>query len=202
LLVIQELVTSVLLVKKNKEISSAVLFLALSQVVTLIMATLIPDFAVHGLGIQTEDISLVVFAPAAVGMIFMSLFIGAYFRNVSGNSLMNLGIFLSAAGLFLLSIVPYQTIILPIVGTVMLAFIAGIANALIFVPSQTIIQSNIDDNFRSKIYGLIFTLAGVIVLVPIIVTGLFADIFGTETILIAIAIAISLLGLKRLNFKK
>ncbi len=201
-LVIKELSYSIRLAKKSTEIGSAVLFLALSQVITLIMATIIPDFAVSRLGIDAEDMSLIVFAPAAFGMIFMSLFIGAYFKNRSGNSLMNLGIFLSSFVFFVLALVPFQSIIPPVVGTVIVAFFAGIANALIFVPSQTIIQSNIEDHYRSKIYGLIFTLAGVLVLVPIIVTGLFADIFGAEVIITSIAILILSIGIKRLNLKK
>lgn len=201
-LVIRELLASISLVRKNKQVGSAVLFLALSQVITLIMATIIPDFAVSKLGIDAEDMSLVIFAPAALGMISMALFIGAYFKNASGSSLMNLGIFLSSFVLLFLALVPYQNVILPIVGTVILAFFAGVANALIFVPSQTIIQSSIDDNYRSKIYGLIFTLAGVLVLLPIILTGLFADIFGAEVILILISVSVFLVGMKRLNIKK
>ncbi len=200
-LVFDELRTSINLVRKNKEVGSAVLFLALSQVITLIMATIIPDFAVSRLGIDAEDMSLVVFAPAALGMISMALFIGAYFKNASGNSLMNLGIFLSSIVLLALALIPYQIVILPIVGTVILAFFAGVANALIFVPSQTIIQSSIQDSYRSKIYGLIFTLAGVLVLIPILLTGLFADIFGAEVILVTIGAVIFLLGIKRVKIK-
>jgi len=201
-LVYEEFRHSLTLVKDKKEVGSAVIFLALSQVITLIMATIIPDFAVSSLGIDTEDMSLIVFAPAALGMIFMALFIGAYFKKANVNSLMNLGIFISAFVLFLLALIPYQSIVLPVAGTVILAFFAGVANALIFVPSQTIIQSNIEDSYRSKIYGLIFTLGGLIVLVPILITGLFADIFGAETILIAIAVLIFLIGIKRLNLKQ
>ena len=201
-LVIRELKESIAIVNKNKEIGSAVLFLALSQVITLIMATIIPDFAVSHLAIDAEDMSLVIFAPAALGMISMALFIGAYFKNTSGNSLMNLGIFLSASVLLLLALIPYQGLLLPIVGTVILAFFAGVANALIFVPSQTIIQSTVHDSYRSKIYGLIFTLAGVLVLLPIVLTGLFADIFGAEVILIALSIFIFMVGIRRIKVKE
>src|SRR3989344_160593 len=201
-LVIRELKESIAIVNKNKEIGSAVLFLALSQVITLIMATIIPDFAVSHLAIDAEDMSLVIFAPAALGMIFMALFIGAYFKNTSGNSLMNLGIFLSTSVLLLLALIPYQGLLLPIVGTVILAFFAGVANALIFVPSQTIIQSTVHDSYRSKIYGLIFTLAGVLVLLPIVLTGLFADIFGAEIILIALSIFIFMVGIRRIKVKE
>jgi len=200
--VYEELTSSIRNIMKKREVASAILFLALSQVITLIMATIIPDFAVTSLGIEAADISIVIFAPAALGMICMSLFIGAYFRNASGNSLMNLGIFSSSIILFLLAVIPHQNFFLPIVGAVILAFLAGAANALIFVPSQTIIQSNIDDKYRSKIYGLLFTLAGVIVLIPLILTGLFADIFGSEAILIALGFTILIIGIKRLNLSK
>ena len=201
-LVFSEFKESISIVNKNKEVGSAVVFLALAQVITLIMATIIPDFAVSHLTIDAEDMSLVIFAPAALGMIFMALFIGAYFKKTSGNSLMNLGIFLSSSVLILLALIPYQSLLLPIVGTMILAFFAGVANALIFVPSQTIIQSTVHDNYRSKIYGLIFTLAGVLVLLPIVLTGLFADIFGAEIILIALSIFIFLVGIRRIKVKE
>lgn len=200
-LVFNELKESISIVSKNKEIGSAVLFLALSQVITLIMATIIPDFAVSQLNIDAEDMSLVIFAPAALGMISMALFIGAYFKKASGNSLMNLGIFMSAIVLVLLALIPYQGFLFPVVGSVILAFFAGVANALIFVPSQTIIQSNVHDSYRSKIYGLNFTLAGALVLLPILLTGFFADIFGTGVILISISLFIFLVGMKRINIK-
>lgn len=200
-LVLSELKESISIVNKNKDVGSAVVFLALSQVIMLIMATIIPDFAVSQLNIDAEDMSLIIFAPAALGMISMALFIGAYFKKASGNSLMNLGIFLSAGVLMLLALIPYQGVVLPVVGSVILAFFAGVANALIFVPSQTIIQSSVHDGYRSKIYGLIFTLAGVLVLLPILLTGLFADIFGAEVILMVLGLGIFLVGIKRVRIK-
>lgn len=190
---------SLAIVNKDKEIGSAVLFLALSQVITLVLATIIPEFAVSQLSIDAEDMSLVIFAPAALGMISMALFIGAYFKNTSGNSLMNLGIFMSAAILALLAFIPYQGFLFPVVGSVILAFFAGVANALIFVPSQTIIQSKVEDSYRSKIYGLNFTLAGLLVLLPILLTGFFTDIFGAGVILVVISLCILLIGIKRVN---
>lgn len=193
---------SLSIVNKNKEVGSAVLFLALSQVITLVLATIIPQFAVSQLNIDAEDMSLVIFAPAALGMISMALFIGAYFKNASGNSLMNLGIFMSAVVLSLLAVIPYQGFLFPVVGSVILAFFAGVANALIFVPSQTIIQSSVHDSYRSKIYGLNFTLAGILVLLPILLTGFFTDIFGAGVILIAISVCIFLIGIKRVNIHR
>ncbi len=201
-LVMNELRASIHIVKKDRELVSAVLFLALSQVITLILATIIPEYAVSKLNIDAEDMSLVIFAPAALGMISMALFIGAYFKNANGNSLMNLGIFISALVFALLSFVPHQSFLIPVVGSAILAFFAGVANALIFVPSQTIIQSKVEDSYRSKIYGLIFTLAGLLVLAPILITGLFADIFGTEMILILISFFIFFVGIKRINIRK
>ena len=59
-----------------------------------------------------------------------------------------------------------------------LSFFAGFANALIFVPSQAIIQETIPENFRSKIYGLLFALIGAFSLFPIIIAGGVADVLG------------------------
>ena len=82
----------------------------------------------------------------------------------------------------------------------LLAFLAGLANAFIFIPSQATIQEHIPQDFRSKIYGLLFAFIGVFSLFPILIAGGIADIIGVGSVLLFIGLAIIAIGLIREKF--
>ncbi|MGH7245500.1 MAG: MFS transporter, partial [Candidatus Levyibacteriota bacterium] len=81
---------------------------------------------------------------------------------------------------------------------VVLSFIFGIANALIFVPSNTIIQEKTSDEIRGKIYGVLNAMASLSSLLPVIVVGSLADLFGVGSVLVVLGIGMGLLGVFRL----
>lgn len=193
-LVLSELDQSVRVISKKSDVAISLLFLALSQVITVLLATLVPGYAKTTLHILPEDISLYIFAPAAFGMIISSLMIGSIFRNWDKQKIMSLGIFLSAFSMFSLAVVGFQTVINPFVGTVAISFLAGVANSFIFVPTQTVIQTEVADEFRAKIYGLLFVSVGIIALIPIILAGVFADVLGTKAVLIGLSLLLLGIG--------
>lgn len=73
-LVVVEFADVLSLLKSKRSVASSFLFLALSQVIILILATIVPDYARRTLHIPAEDISVVVFAPAAFGMLVALIF--------------------------------------------------------------------------------------------------------------------------------
>lgn len=173
--------------------------LIISQVIIFILAIVVPGYAKDILHIRVEDVSLVLFAPAGLGMIVAALSIGSISKDINRNAMMNLGVFLS--GIALLSfplisrvaargITHFANSILPSVFeinvvhmVIVLAFLAGIGNAFIFIPAQTIIQEKIPENFRSKIYGLLFALIGLFSLFPLLLAGGLADSLGVSFVL-------------------
>ena len=187
------------LVKNKFDVASALTFLILSQVIILVIATLIPDYAQKTLGIGSEDISLVIFAPAALGMILASLIIGVRFSNKE-NRVIDFGIFLSVLVLALftsIDLLGKENIIL---ATFITSFFSGVANASIFVPAQAIIQTKVEEKYLSKIYGLLFAGVGVMALIPIILAGAFADAVGVKVNLIGIAILLLVVGVAKISF--
>jgi len=78
---------------------------------------------------------------------------------------------------------------------ILLAFLLGIANAFVFVPSNTILQEETSDEFRGKIYGFLNSLIGAVSLLPIIVVGGLADVFGVAKVLIGISISLVIIGM-------
>jgi len=203
------------LLKKTKEISNAFFLLIFSQVVVFILATLIPGYAKSILQVPAESLSIILFAPAALGMVISAILIGSVFTKTSKNKLTSTGIFISGACLMLLpftsrilsgNLIHLINLVLPsalelnVLNFVLLiAFFAGFANALIFVPSQAIIQEVVPENFRSKIYGMLFALIGLFSLIPIIIAGGVADVVGVGSVLFIIGVLIVLAGLIRQN---
>ncbi|HVT00790.1 MAG TPA: MFS transporter [Patescibacteria group bacterium] len=211
--VAREFSKSFSLIKKTKIVGEAFFLLICSQVIIFILATLLPDYAKSILDTKPEDLSLVLFGPAAIGMVIAALATGSIFNKTSKNKLMNVGIIMSGVALFLL---PFASKIFSqsIIGTInvflpkylklnvfnfvlLLAFIAGFANALIFIPSQAAIQEIIPENFRAKIYGLLFALIGVFSLVPIMIAGGVADVVGVGAVFLFLGLSILLVGIWR-----
>lgn len=209
---------SVSLLKNSAGLTGAFFLLVFSQVIILVLATLVPGYAKSILQVPAEDLSVILFAPAALGMIVSALFISIIFKNKSKGALMTTGVIISGISLFLFPLtskiltrgfVIFINTLLPANMQIdiyhivlVLAFLAGFANALIFVPSQALIQEAIPESFRSKIYGLLFALIGVFSLFPIIISGTVADILGVGTVLILLGIIVIVIGIVRLEFKK
>lgn len=190
------------LLLETKGVASSFVLLIVSQVVIMVLAIIVPGYANDILKINVENVSLLLFAPAALGMILSALCIGSFFKNANRDMLMNIGLILSGAVLLSLpfissqglidSILFYNSLVPSFMHTnqlfivSLLSFFAGIGNALIFIPAQTTIQEKIPENFRSKIYGLLFALIGLFSLLPIALVGGLADSIGVNTVLVII----------------
>ncbi len=185
------------ILQKKRNVSSSILFLALSQIIVLLLATIVPDYAQKTLHIPAEDISIVIFAPAAAGMFLSSFVIGSRFSKIKAETLISIGIFLSAFVLLLFGIIDLQKKFDLIYLSVIITLLAGIANSCIFIPAQTIVQTHISHKTLSKVYGLLFLIVGIAAFIPIILTGVFADYLGVRAVLIGIAILLFVLGLSK-----
>lgn len=213
---IEELKGSLALLSKTKKVADAFFLLIFSQIIIFILASLIPGYANTLLKVPAEDLSFIIFAPAAIGMLAASFLLGGVFTKSSKEKVTTIGMYLSGIVLLLLpltsaiasrdSAVMLNTILPPIINinvfniVLVLAFIAGAANALIFVPSQATIQEAIPERYRSKIYGLLFALIGLFSLVPIMAAGGVADLVGVGAVFFILGVIIIILGIIRQKF--
>lgn len=205
-----------LLVIKTREIFHSLLLLTLSQLLILILAVIGPGFANQVMGIQVDAFPLLFVTPAAIGMVVGGIILGNYFHGFSKEKSATIGVFLSGIAMLFLpygSKVASRGFIQSINTTlpsylaidilhimIVLAFILGFANAFVFVPSNTLIQEKTSDEFRGRVYGMLNALVGVFSLIPIVVVGEFADIFGVSSVITWIGITIILIGFFRLIF--
>lgn len=198
-----DFVESASLLRRPDNVGASFFLLIFSQSIILILASVVPDFANSILHVPAENLSIVLFAPAALGMIIASLAFGGRIGRVRPRIIATVGVFMSGFALVLFSLMPVISERLlwlsPLFITGVIAFIAGSANAFIFVPSQATIQEKVPENFRAKVYGLLFAFAGIMSLIPILLAGGLTDVFGVGLVLSLLGASILLLGVYRLK---
>lgn len=203
---------------KTKNVYQAMYLLAMSQVITLILATIGPGYGTQVLGIHVDEFPLIFVTPAALGMFIGALILGNYFNNVHREKMAMIGMFISGFSILLLpfaSNVASKGVLIAISAflpsflaidilhiVIFLAFVIGLANAFVFVPSNTILQEQTTDAYRGRVYGLLSAMVGVASFIPIILVGGIADLLGVGRVLIGIGGTIVGLGFVRFFWRK
>lgn len=181
---------------RDGQASIAMLYLTLMMTLAPLLAVIGPVFAVGVIRTSAEDV-VYLFAPAGVGMVLTTTVLGKIVERLGKLRLMVMSLLamggtlalLAAAktgGSFLLYNVlglvmdtrPVHLEIIPIV--MLLSLALGIEFVCIAVPAQTMLQERCPPEFRGRIFGVQFTLAGAGSLLPLLGAGAFADIFGVN----------------------
>lgn len=200
--IIWEIRNAFSMISRTALIFRALFLLSIIQVLILVLAVIGPGFAKEVLNIKVEEFPLFFVTPFIMGMALGALMIGGFFHHRLKNKLTKIGLFLIGITILLLpygsnvesrEIVQTVNFYLPhllkinmLHIMVVLAFIMGFANSLIFVPSNAILQEETSDEFRGKVYGALNTLVGLFSLLPILIVGALADIIGVKTVLTGI----------------
>ena len=75
------------------------------------------------------------------------------------------------------------------------SFLMGVALVSILIPSQTVLQENTPEEDRGKVFSVLGVAMSGLSLIPIFLTGILADIFGTTPIFIALGLVIIVVGM-------
>lgn len=202
------------LIAQKRKIYHSLILLGLSQVLILIIGVIGPGYAKDVLHVQVSQFPILFVTPAAFGMVIGAVVLDNFFHNASRSKSATVGVFISGFAMLLLpygsfltsgSIVARVNTILPsvfdinvLMVLILLAFILGFANALVFVPSNTLVQEETNDENRGKVYGALNSFVGILSLFPIIIVGSLADIYGVSSVIVGIGVVILLIGLWRL----
>ena len=200
-------------ISRTRAIYQSLVILAMTQVLTLILATLIPAYATTVLKLPIEQFVFLFITPAAMGTVLGAVIIVNFLSKFVKETLVTVGIFLFGFSMFILPFgskiasrdlvrtinesLPKNLDITNLHILILLAFIIGVANALVFVPSNTLLQERTSEEVRGKAYGVLNTLVGILSFLPIILVGGFADTFGVSAVIIGIGVVILLLGFYR-----
>jgi len=179
-------------IKAARKVTQSLIVLTIAQAVIFTFAVLGPGYVSTILHIQIESLSLVLIAPAGVGLLFGAFFLGSVGKKYKAKTLGLVG-FVTAGLTFLLfpsvkNFLPPVFDILYVV--IFLAFIVGFAISLIFVPSHATIQMETNDTLRGRIYGLLSALVGAVSFLPVVIAGGLADVLGVGIVITLIGILI------------
>lgn len=206
------------LITRTKEIYRSIFLLALSQTLILVVATIAPGYANQVIGINVEDFPLLFVAPAAFGVIIGAISLVQIFHSHPKEKVITFGILVSGIAMLLLPFgsrvasrgfiialneyLPHLLTINILHIIVLVAFVLGFANSLVFVPANTILQEKTEDEVRGKIYGFLNSIVGAFSLIPILLAGGLSDIFGVSSVLVGIGIFLLLLAAIRAYFNR
>lgn len=176
-----------------------------------ILAVLVPGFLEKSLQIKATDASYILVIPLGIGIISGGLILGKIGQKLVRRKIVAKAIIFGGLLFFLVGTAPiispairyfghprplpffYQpplSIVL-VVGS----FLLGMAMVSILVPTQTVLQENTPEEDRGKIFSVLGVAMAGLSLIPVLIVGILADIFGTTPIFIGIGAIIILTGL-------
>lgn len=165
-------------------IFSSLLLLAFTQVTLAILLSLAPGFSAKVLDIPLTDSSTFIMLPAGLGMIIGALFLARFAIKWPKKEMRLYGLYGIGLVLFLLYPISAYLKIPHLTGV--LLFILGAGNALIDVPSQTILQEETSPEVRGRIFGILSTVVTAGATLPVLIVTALADLLGVGRVLILV----------------
>lgn len=190
----------------------ALFLLSGTQIIIGLLAIMAPAFADRMLEIDIHDASLVIIGPVVVGIVLGALWVGNVGYKIKSLRLINWGITSAGIVLVLISVTVLlkrfawaawlftNPVILPI--EVVLFFVLGIANSMLDVPANSILQSKAEGEMRGRVYGVLTALVGGAGILPVIISGVLADVIGVGKVIFLLGLAVSGYGFWRIKYAK
>jgi MFS family permease len=197
-------------IRVHRNITWSLMYLGITASLIGVLGVLGPDFATEALGLGTKDFVVVVL-PLGFGIVVGIMGLNSYGtylprRRVIETGLIALGVLLailSVAGpvtrllqqadesaqlVDLSALVSLLTVVIGI------AFLAGVAYAVVAIPAQTQLQEDLPEDVRGRVFGVLNMLVSIASFLPIIVVGPISDVVGTPAVILSVAILVGLSG--------
>ena len=183
-------------VLKNRKILSAIFILVGSQTVIASISTLLPGFADANLKISVNDASIKLLGPAIFGIVIGAALVSQLGRKIKPHQAIPIGIL--GAGIFmtLLGFAPN------LVFAQVALFCLGFSNALVDVSCNTVLQAETEEQVRSRVYGVLTALGGVVFILPVVLSGTLSDVFGVDRVFVGFGVIILITLVKFLKVLK
>lgn len=210
-----EILETIRLIRGKLPVLSSLVILAGVQVVIGVLAVLSPAFFEKSLQIKATDASYIVVIPLGLGIVAGGIVLGRFGAKLIKRKLVARAIMFAGLLFLLVGIAPilspairhlryprplpffYQ----PPLSRILIfgSFLLGIAMVSVLVPSQTVLQENTPEEDRGKVFAVLGVAMSALTIIPVLLSGLLADIFGTNPIFIGMGLIISLIGLFGFN---
>ncbi|MCL4397452.1 MFS transporter [Patescibacteria group bacterium] len=183
----------------NPVVRRGIYLLGASQITIGILGVIAPGFADQVLHLPVTDVSLLVMAPAAAGMVLGAVSIGQFMGGFKRENLIQGGFLAAALVLIIYSLVdklagPTGLPVIPISLVILLTL--GFTNAFLDIPVNTLIQENTPPEIRSRVYGVVSSVIGLAGVVPIVLSGALADVIGVRFVMMFTGIILLILAIK------
>jgi MFS family permease len=181
----------------------AMIYIALTYTLVAVAGALAPGFVREVLRIGERNVVIIV-APAGVGVIA-----GLGFLNAIGNrwprpNAIGTGLIVAASALLFLAAARPLTELFARVGSPGLgaafpafvaivagtAFVFGVSYAFVTVPSMTMLQEELRDDIRGRVFGVLNMLVSIFSLLPLVVVGPIADVWGVAPVFVGFALIV------------
>jgi len=197
-------------INENVRIKQSLILLTFSQALITTLAVLAPGFSDSILGIDLKDASYLIMGPAAIGLVGGAFWVGAAGSRFLKGTIILWGIVSVAIILMLLSFITKaahpsfaiyifsshsRIVVNNLIIAMILLFLLGVSNSFISVPANAILQGDSSSQMRGRVYGVLTSLTGGVSLVPVVFSGMLADIAGVEKALSILGVAVLTAGI-------
>lgn len=208
---LSEMFLTIKLIKGKLPVLSSIVILAGVQMVIGILAVLLPGFLEKSLQIKATDASYVLVGPLGIGIITGGIILSKIGNKLIKRRLVSRAILFGGLLFFMVGIAPlispainyfrhprpvpffYQPPLSKVL--VVGSFLLGLAMVSILVPTQTVLQESTPESSRGKVFSVLGVAMSGLSLIPVLLSGVLADIFGVTPIFIGLGGTIILLGL-------
>jgi len=184
-------------------VSWSMVYIALTYTLIAVAGALAPGFVREVLKLGERNVVVLV-APAGVGVV-----LGLALLNVVGSRIGRanaIGTGLLVVGLALLGLAaarPFAEVFASRLGGVLgealpffvgmvsvTAFFFGLAYAFITVPAMTLLQEQLRDDIRGRVFGVLNVLVSIFSFLPLIFVGPLADVWGVAPVFVLAAVVV------------
>lgn len=207
------------IIRGKLNVAVSIGLLAGGQGVIGVLAVSISAYMERVLHIHATDASFVLMVPLGLGMVSGALIIGKFAHNIPKRTLVVPALVITGILFILMALIPTIAHVMQIAELpeylrrprfffrapslslifALGAFIVGFCAVSIVIPAQTILQENTNVKVRGKVFGVLSVLMNVFAAGPVILAGVFSDLFGVTPIFLVMGILISVVGLLALR---
>lgn len=151
---------------------------------------MVPGFAENVLDINSKLSGVILIAPAGIGMVIASYLLSKY-KNWDKSQTITTGFTICGFALLALSFYNfYKFLNFAILIAILLMVVLGMAAALVYISSQTLLQLNSEGKMRGRVFGLAAMSINLALGLPALFVGGIADLTSTVFTLILLSLVI------------
>jgi MFS family permease len=208
----RELAKALRLLRSDSASCLAMAQLTLSSSLVLLFAVLVPRFMQEVLAVRPDD-AVYVFAPTGVGAIIGLRLLPRLAQRIGKDRIVAFGLIGLAVCLIAMGLVqniadalqrteslnPFGSerlggLSLLVALTMLFAGPLGLTYAMVNAPAQTVLHERAPPEMRGRVFGAQMALASVAAIIPLLLVGAVADIYGVSFVLFNIAVVVAALA--------